>query len=136
MGIRHTSLLALALICAGAVLPAIMRAEEPGADAAILAAGQKVFSDKCERCHDIGTISQRKAYGPNLFGVVGRKAGTLEAFAYSKALRESGLVWTEEQLRAWMANNTGLLPGTRMRHVGITDPGEQDLLLAYLQSLK
>jgi cytochrome c len=138
MSIRHTLLPALALAIGTALGVAPSLAGPPGAedDPAIIAAGQKEFQNRCERCHDDGTATERRAYGPSLKGVFGRKAGSIEGFGYSKALKESGLVWTEEQLRAWMANNTGLLPGTRMRHVGISDPGEQDLILAYLKSLK
>jgi cytochrome c len=136
MSIRHALLPALAL--GAALVSAAAYAGPPAAedDPAIIAAGQKEFQNRCERCHDDGTATDRRAYGPSLKGVVGRKAGSIDGFAYSKALKESGLVWTDEQIRAWMSNNTGLLPGTRMRHVGITDPGEQDLILAYLKSLK
>ncbi len=97
-------------------------------------AGKLVFAQHCARCHD--DDATRKSYGPSLVNVVGRKAGTQDGFAYSEALKKSGLVWTEEALRAWMANNDGLLPGTRMRHVGVTDAGEQSALLAYLGTLK
>ena len=44
--------------------------------------------------------------------------------------------WAEAAVKAWMTGNTGLLPGTKMRHVGITEAGDQDLLLGYLKTLK
>lgn len=104
------------------------------ADTALIGAGKLVFAQYCARCHD--DDATRKSYGPSLVGVVGRKAGVQEGFEYSDALKNSGLVWTEEALKAWMANNDSMLPGTRMRHVGITDPSEQGALVAYLKSLK
>jgi cytochrome c len=51
-------------------------------------------------------------------------------------MKGSSIVWTEDALRAWMANNDGFMPGTRMRHVGVTDQTEQDFILAYLRTLK
>ncbi|MBL8572447.1 MAG: c-type cytochrome [Hyphomicrobiaceae bacterium] len=96
-------------------------------------AGKVVFDHKCHVCHDAKKTS---TYGPSLVGVYGRKAGTLPNYAYSDAMKAAGFVWTEETLRAWMANNTGVVPGTRMRHVGVTDPAEQDFIIAYLRALK
>ncbi|MCB1520831.1 MAG: c-type cytochrome [Hyphomicrobiaceae bacterium] len=97
-------------------------------------AGQIMFEHRCRSCHADDPAKQ--AYGPSLVGVVGRKAAALEGFNYSEALKSSGLVWTEAALKAWMADNTSIMPGTRMRHVGITDAAEQDFILAYLKSLK
>lgn len=96
-------------------------------------AGKVVFDHKCHVCHD---TKKTTTYGPSLVGVYGRKAGTLTNYAYSDAMKAAGFVWTEETLRAWMANNTGVVPGTRMRHVGVTDPAEQDFIIAYLRALK
>lgn len=53
-------------------------------------------------------------------------------YDYSVALAASGIVWTPAALRAWMEDNDGFMPGTRMRHVGITDRTVQDFILAYL----
>lgn len=100
---------------------------------AMQAAGKIMFEQRCESCH--ADDPKRKAYGPSLLGVVGRKAGTLEGFEYSDAMKNSGIVWNLNSLRAWMADNDGFMPGTRMRHVGITDKAEQDFLLAYIESL-
>ena len=100
---------------------------------AMIKAGQILFEHRCRSCH--ADDPSLKSYGPSLVGVVGRKAGSVDGFTYSDALKSSGLVWTAESLRAWMANNTGIMPGTRMRHVGITDTSEQDFILEYLRSI-
>ncbi len=100
---------------------------------AMQAAGKIMFEQRCESCH--AADPARKAYGPSLLGVVGRKAGTLEGFEYSAAMAKSGIVWNENSLRAWIADNDGFMPGTRMRHVGISDRAEQDFLLAYIKTL-
>ena len=100
---------------------------------AMIKAGQILFEHRCRSCH--ADDPSLKSYGPSLVGVVGRKAGSVDGFTNSDALKSSGLVWTAESLRAWMANNTGIMPGTRMRHVGITDTSEQDFILEYLRSI-
>lgn len=97
------------------------------------AAGKEVFK-RCQACHSAD--SSKNTFGPSLTGVVGRDAASLPRFNYSKALRNSGLVWSEENLRKWVADNDKLVPGTRMRHVSISDAAEQDYLIAYLKTLK
>lgn len=96
-------------------------------------AGKALFEANCRRCH--ATESSDASYGPLLEGVVGRKAGTFDGYPYSDALRGAGFVWTPGALRAWMEDNDGLVPGTKMRHVGIDDATVQDFILAYLKSV-
>jgi cytochrome c len=111
----------------------VMNASGSVAQDASVAAGQAFFDQHCQTCHN--PASDKKTYGPTLIGVVGRKAGSIEGFPYSEALKKSGIVWTEASLQAWMADNDGMLPGTRMRHVGVTDKAEQELIVDYLKSL-
>ena len=92
-----------------------------------------LFDGTCHRCHS--PDADVKSYGPLLENVVGRKAGTVEGFAYSKALASANFVWTVDALKAWMADNDRMVPGTKMRHVGVTDPAEQNLIADYLESL-
>lgn len=126
--------LALAAAMLAAPLTATpARADSAALDKAMVAAGKIMFDQRCHICHS--NDPALKSYGPPLVNVVGRKAGTIEGFNYSEAMKASGLVWTEAAIRAWMADNTGLMPGTRMRHVGIKDTDEQDFILAYLRSI-
>jgi cytochrome c len=113
-------------------LPAM--AMTPAGEQAMTRGGQVMFEHRCRSCH--ADDPSLKAYGPSLLGIVGRKAASIEGFAYSDAMKSSGIVWTEDKLRAWIADNTTLLPGTRMRHVEVTDRMEQDMLLSFLKSLK
>ena len=96
-------------------------------------AGEKLFDAECHRCHADNPTDP--SYGPPLVNVVGRGAGTVADYDYSPALAASGIVWTPAALRAWMEDNDGFMPGTKMRHVGITDPVVQDFILSYLQSI-
>jgi cytochrome c len=60
----------------------------------------------------------------------------MAGFPYSDALKKSGLVWTEDNLRKWIADSAHTVPNTLMPHVSISDPAEQIYLVAYLKTLK
>lgn len=96
-------------------------------------AGETLFFSECRRCHT--PDSTDPSYGPPLDDILGRAAGTVEGYEYSEALAGSGIVWTPAALRAWMEDNDGFMPGTKMRHVGIEDRTVQDFILAYLGSI-
>lgn len=123
---------AAALVAGTALIPAL--AMTPAGEEAMKAAGHVMFDHRCRSCHADDPAKQ--SYGPSLVGIVGRKAGSIAGFAYSDAMKASGIVWTEEALRSWIADNTGVMPGTRMKHMAITDKTEQDFILSYLKTLK
>lgn len=128
---KTLSLLSL-LSCLGVAQMAC--AENPAFERIKLAAGEELFAADCRRCHS--TDASRDSYGPLLEGIIGRKAGSVEGYDYSEALKAAGIVWTEPALLAWMADNQGLIPGTKMRHVGITNPVEAEFVLTYLRSVQ
>jgi len=99
------------------------------------AAGRRIFSDHCASCH-MQKSGAQVVFGPSLAGVVGRRAGSLKEFPYSEALKKSGLVWTEDNLRKWIADSKQMIPNTLMPHVSISDSAEQLYLVAYLKALK
>jgi cytochrome c len=96
-------------------------------------AGEMLFESECRRCH--ATNPTDPSYGPPLENVLYRAAGAYENYDYSIALEASGIVWTPAALRAWMEDNAGFMPGTKMRHVGIEDRTVQDFILAYLTAI-
>lgn len=120
---------ALALSCALITAPAFA----DNFQAVKVDAGKSLFHSECARCHSVD--ADKASYGPLLEGVVGRRAGTFEGYPYSDALKSAGFVWTPGAIRAWMEANDELVPGTRMRHVGITDPTAQDFIVTYLVSI-
>lgn len=131
---KTMSLLAAAsALLAAAVNPAFAMKDGVLKDA-MVAAGEAAFHHRCMACHSLDTA--KNAFGPSLRGVVDRPAGSLPRFAYSKAMLNANLVWSEANLRKWIADNEALVPGTRMRHVSITDVTEQDFLIEFLKSLK
>jgi len=94
-------------------------------------AGQQVFREHCAACH----LPQpgHGVLAPSLKGVVGRPAGSVAGFPYSPALQNSGLTWTEDNLRKWITDGAHLVPGTLMPHVSIADPAEALYIIAYLK---
>lgn len=98
--------------------------------AADVAAGQAIFA-RCKICHTI-EAGGRNGVGPNLHGIFGRKAGSLDGFAYSEAMKESGIVWSDETLRQYLSNPKDVIRGNKMAFPGIKDETELSNLLAYL----
>ena len=107
------------------------------ADLSVISAGKRSFI-KCQACHMVGENVQRRA-GPPLNGVVGRAAGTNEEFRYSPGMGKAaaeGLVWTVENLDAYLKAPREVVPGTTMGFVGIPKVEERAALIAYLASFK
>ena len=124
-------ILALSLVAGGLNAPAT--ASEATFNSIKVDAGTQLFNAECRRCH--ATDADHESYGPPLENIIGRAAGSIADYDYSIALEASGIVWTQAALRAWMEDNVGFMPGTKMRHVGITDKTVQDFILAYLESI-
>ena len=97
-------------------------------------AGKAVFA-RCAACHT-DQKNGGNGLGPNLFGVVGRKAASLPNFSYSGALKSSGITWTPDKLKAWVSGPQKVVPGTKMAFGGISNPHQADDVVAYLQTLK
>lgn len=93
--------------------------------------GEKL-SIRCRTCHEFAAGKPHKV-GPNLHGLFGRKAGQEPGFNYSKALRESGIVWDEKALDAWLTRPSGLVTGTTMAFMGLPDKADRDALIAWLR---
>jgi cytochrome c len=85
----------------------------------------------CAACHRFGA-GEGTLIGPNLHGVFGRAAATVEGFDYSPALEQSGLVWTPRSLSAWLADPAGFVAGTTMPFTGYRSAADRRDLIAYL----
>jgi cytochrome c len=93
--------------------------------------GQAAFA-QCRACHTLNK-GGANGVGPNLNGVVGRKAAAVAGFNYSPALKKSGITWTDAKLDAFLANPAGTVPGTKMV-IRVTDPAKRAALIAYLKA--
>ncbi len=98
-------------------------------------AGRTDFNTQCGICHAVTPGSGFKM-GPNLHGVVGRKAGTLAGYAYSPGMKAAGWVWTEAKLREYLPDPRGMVPGTKMTYAGLHNPQQVDDLVAFLATQK
>jgi cytochrome c len=89
----------------------------------------------CAACHTT-SADGANSMGPNLRGVVGRKAGTAPGFQYSRPMRDSGIRWTPQELDSFLTNVSGKVPGTLMPFNGLPDAQDRQAVIAYLKSLK
>lgn len=87
---------------------------------------------QCRSCHTL-EASGANGVGPNLHGVLGAKAGAKQGYQYSPALAQSGIIWTPEQLDAFLAKPNSLVPGTKMAFAGVASAEARQELIAYLQ---
>ena len=97
-----------------------------------LARGEKLYED-CVACHPI----ERSVHGigPTLYGILGRKAGEMADYRYSRALRDSGIMWTAEALDTFIADPQASVPANRMPYAGMPDAADRADLIAYLQKV-
>jgi cytochrome c len=101
------------------------------ASAQDLAAGEKSFR-KCLPCHSIGPDAKNKV-GPEQNGLDGRKAGTVDGYSYSDANKNSGIVWSDQTFKDYIADPRAKIPGTKMIFPGIKNPQEATDLWAYIK---
>lgn len=89
--------------------------------------GEGLFSKRCTICH------VNSEMGPKYRGLIGRKAGTVPGFDYSRALQEKGVVWSEETLERWLTNPDAFVPGNLMGF-RVRDAQERADIIAYLKT--
>lgn len=92
--------------------------------------GQQAYEARCGGCHSV----EADRVGPRHAGVVGRRAGSVPGFAYSEALRSSGLTWDAALLDRWLADPEALVPGQRMGY-RLADAQARADIVAYLSTL-
>ena len=97
------------------------------------AAGKTAFS-KCAACHAVTPGTNR--IGPSMHGVVGRKAASVEGFAYSEPMKAYGVSWTPAELDKYLLAPREVVKGTKMIFVGLKNDTERANVIAYLDTLK
>lgn len=93
--------------------------------------GEVVFK-KCATCHNI-TDDGTKKPGPNLGGVMGRKAGTLKGYPFSSAMTSSSLVWNRETLDRFLSQPTLVVPSSKMVFPGLKGAHDRDAVITFLE---
>lgn len=97
--------------------------------------GKGVFNAQCGICHTANKGGPA-ILGPNLWGVVGRKAGSVPGYNYTSGMKAAGFTWTDEKLTAYLPAPRAMVPGTKMTYGGLHDPAKLADLIAYLDTLK
>ena len=123
-----------AMVGVGAGLLALIASGTCDAGAADIAAGKAAFVRQCALCHT-GDKAGSNRYGPNLFGIIGRRAGSVLGFQYSPAFRSmASRDWNEDALGGWISSPGTMVPGTTMGvFQGVADRDRSDII-AYLAS--
>jgi cytochrome c len=125
---RKSVLLGLAVACAIVLSTGVALADGD------LEQGERTWNKWCVTCHSLDP--DKKMLGPHLQGMFGRTAGTLEGYnGFSKAMKESGIVWDEEVLNDYLAKPRVFLPGARMFFGGIPSEEERLNLIAYMKQI-
>lgn len=128
-----TKLLRYLASCAAAVVAAVpMLAVPAGARAANAERGADLFDANCGECHSVSKELRNKK-GPSLYGVVGRKSGSVPGFKYSAANQSAGVVWTPDVLRKYLAGPQAFVPGTTMKFKGFAKEADIEDVIAFLE---
>lgn len=118
------------VVVGSSMLVAVLAASLP-ASAQDAAAGERVFG-QCRACHQVGETA-RNVIGPQLNGLFGRKAGSVEGYAYSPANKASDITWDEANFRTYIKDPRGQMPGTKMVYAGLKEDARITDLVAYLK---
>jgi cytochrome c len=119
------SLLLPACLALSLAAPALQAADP-------LAAGKAAFQ-RCANCHQVGP-GARSNFGPQLNGILGRRAGYAPDFDYSPAFKKAGFTWNEKNLAAFLRDPDEVVPGNKMRFWGLRSERQIAELLAYLRA--
>lgn len=113
----------------GLVAGVALMAGVSSASAQNAAEGEKVFR-QCKACHSLE--AGKKGVGPSLNGLIGRKSGSVEGFAYSPAMQNAGITWDAENLAKYAADPKGFVAGNKMAFAGVKKEEDLKNLVAYL----
>ena len=121
----------LPALAAALVTPAVFAAGKPDIEN-----GKTIFEQRCGICHAVDNEPGGPVMGPNMAGVVGRKAGTQKDFPlYTAAMKSYGVKWSAKTLDEFLINPLTKVPGTTMPMV-LPDDKERADVIGYLSSLK
>ena len=116
-----------------AAITALIASNSVALAAGDAAKGKAVYK-RCSACHEID--KEKNKVGPHLVGIVGRKAGIVGGFQYSKSLLDkaaAGLVWHKANLDKYLEKPKDLIPNGKMAFAGLSKPADRENLIAYLE---
>ncbi len=109
----------------GSASPPVAEATGPTAPAAF---------NQCRSCHSVEP--GKHLIGPSLAGIFGSPAGDIEGYNFSPAMKQSGIVWDEAKLDAYIKAPQEVVPGTKMTYPGLKNDAQRAEVVAYLKSLQ
>ena len=117
------------LLCLGMMI-SVSHAADPSR-------GPDLFASNCRPCHSPDQGTKPDMYGMNLtlYGIIGRKAASVEGFFYSDAMKESGITWTPELVKLFITDPFVVLPETRMMFFGLPSETDREDLVEFLTTL-
>ncbi len=95
----------------------------------------KILYRRCRACHTLGQDEKHKV-GPNLYNIFGSVAGSREEFNYSKAMRASEIIWTDDTMNAYLQRPRDYIPGNRMSFIGLKHEKDRKAIIAYMKEAK
>ena len=119
----------------GAALAASALVSSPALAQGDAAAGRAYFKSTCAMCHG-DTATSPPGIGPRLFGVAGRKAGSLPGYHYSPAMAAAGFAWSPDKLLSYLASPQSVVKGNKMPFAGIAREADRANVVAYLSGLR
>lgn len=119
--------MSIARLVAGAAFVLAVGAAEAQVRPGDAKVGEAIYS-RCVACHALAYDRT----GPRHCGLIGRRAGSVEDFPYSDAMKRSTIVWDAKSLDRFLVNPLAALPGTSMGYAGVADANERADLIAYL----
>ncbi len=96
-------------------------------------AGQLLFNNACRTCHTVKEGDNR--LGPNLYNILGRKAGSVPNYAYSSAMRSADFVWDKETFDRFIENPDTVVPGNKMKPYDGLASAARAKVISFLESL-
>ena len=96
--------------------------------------GKKVYN-KCKACHTLKSNGKHRV-GPNLYNVLNSKSASKKGYRYSRAMKNSGIVWTEKELNAYLKNPRKHIRGTKMAFSGLRKEIDRESVIMYLKEAK
>lgn len=96
---------------------------------------QVAYNNHCRTCHSAEPGDNR--LGPSLHGVMGRKAGSVDGYAYSPGFKTTDLVWDDANMDQFIANPNSVFPGSNMAtFAGLADESQRKAIIDHLKTLK
>jgi cytochrome c len=111
---------------------AVIAAGSAAAQSGNEARGERLFNQQCKACHTLDKDGA-STVGPNLHGLLGRKAGATEGFTSSDAMKKSDIVWDDKTLVEYLRDPKGRVPDTKMVYAGLKQVAQQADMIAFLR---